>query len=46
MASIRERDGKYQVRVIRKGHRALSRTFTNRGDATSTSKCKTLLRDS
>ena len=33
MASIRERDGKYQVRVIRKGHRALSRTFTNRGDA-------------
>ena len=33
MASIRERDGKYQVRVIRKGHRALSSTFTNRGDA-------------
>ena len=33
MASIRERDGKYQVRVIRKGHRAVSRTFTNRGDA-------------
>lgn len=33
MASIRQRDGKFQVRVIRKGHRALSRTFTNRGDA-------------
>ena len=33
MASIRQRDGKYQVRIIRKGHRALSRTFTNRGDA-------------
>ena len=33
MASIRERDGRYQVRVVRRGHRALSRTFTNRGDA-------------
>jgi integrase len=33
MASIRQRDGKFQVRIIRKGHRALSRTFTNRGDA-------------
>ena len=33
MASIRQRDGKFQVRVIRKGHRALSKTFTNRGDA-------------
>jgi integrase len=33
MASIRQRDGKYQVRIIRKGHRALSRTFNNRTDA-------------
>ena len=33
MASIRQRDGKFQVRIIRKGHRALSKTFTNRGDA-------------
>ena len=33
MASIRQRDGKFQVRIIRKGHRALSRTFTNRSDA-------------
>jgi integrase len=33
MASIRQRDGKFQVRIIRKGHRALGRTFTNRGDA-------------
>jgi integrase len=33
MASIRQRDGKFQVRIIRKGHRPLSRTFTNRGDA-------------
>ena len=33
MASIRQRDGKFQVRIIRIGHRALSKTFTNRGDA-------------
>lgn len=33
MASIRQRDGKFQVRIIRKGHRAISKTFTNRGDA-------------
>jgi integrase len=33
MASIRQRDGKFQVRIIRKGHGTLSRTFTNRGDA-------------
>ena len=33
MASIRQREGKFQVRIIRKGHRALSKTFTNRGDA-------------
>ena len=33
MASIRQRDGKYQVRIIRKGHRALARTFNNRTDA-------------
>ena len=33
MASIRQRDGKFQVRIIRKGYRALSKTFTNRGDA-------------
>jgi integrase len=33
VASIRQRDGKFQVRIIRKGHRALSKTFTNRGDA-------------
>jgi integrase len=33
MASIRQRDGKYQVRIIRKGHRALTRTFNNRTDA-------------
>jgi integrase len=33
MASIRQRDGKFQVRIIRKGHGALSKTFTNRGDA-------------
>ena len=33
MASIRQRDGKFQVRIIRKGHRALSKTFTNRADA-------------
>ena len=33
MASIRERDGKYQVRVIRKGHEPLTRTFSTRTDA-------------
>lgn len=33
MASIRQRDGKYQVRITRKGYGALSKTFTNRGDA-------------
>ena len=33
MASIRQRDGKFQVRIIRKGHLALSKTFTNRSDA-------------
>ncbi len=33
MASIRQRHGKYQVRVIRKGHPALSKTFSNRTDA-------------
>ncbi len=33
MASIRQRDGKFQVRIIRRGHRALSKTFTNRSDA-------------
>ena len=33
MSSIRQRDGKYQVRIIRKGHRALARTFNNRTDA-------------
>ena len=33
MAAIRERDGKYQVRVIRKGHQPLTRTFSTRTDA-------------
>ncbi len=33
MASIRQRDGKYQARITRKGYGALSKTFTNRGDA-------------
>jgi integrase len=33
MASIRQRDGKYQVRIVRKGHRGLTRTFNNRTDA-------------
>jgi integrase len=33
MASIRQRDRKYQVRITRKGYGALSKTFTNRGDA-------------
>jgi hypothetical protein len=33
MASIRERNGKYQVRVIRKGHQPLTRTFSTRTDA-------------
>jgi integrase len=33
MASIRQRDGRYQVRITRKGYGALSKTFTNRGDA-------------
>jgi integrase len=33
MASIRERDGKYQVRIVRKGYPPLSRTFTTRTDA-------------
>ena len=33
MASIRNRSGVWQARVIRKGHPALSRTFTNKSDA-------------
>lgn len=33
MASIRQRDGQYRARVSRKGHQALSKSFTNRGDA-------------
>lgn len=33
MASIRERHGKYQVRVVRKGHQPLTRTFSIRTDA-------------
>lgn len=33
MSSIRKRDGKYQVRVVRVGHKSLARTFTSREDA-------------
>ncbi len=33
MASIRKRDGKYQVRVIRQGHKALAKTFISRAEA-------------
>lgn len=33
MASIRKRDGKYQARVVRKGHRPIAKSFINRVDA-------------
>ena len=33
MASIRKRNGKYQVQVRRAGYQTLSRTFTHRRDA-------------
>ncbi len=33
MASIRKRDGKFQARVVRHGHRAVAKSFINRADA-------------
>ena len=33
MASIRQRNGKWQARVIRKGHPAEARSFLTRQDA-------------
>ena len=33
MASIRKRNGKFQARVVRNGHRAVAKSFINRADA-------------
>src|SRR5687768_6797722 len=35
MATIRKKNGKYQVQVRRKGHPTLSRTFVRRADASA-----------